>query len=231
MLRNVYLEGELGARYGQELTLDADNVRDVFRLLEANYPDVKKYLIECHEAGIGFTCKSGEEFLQEQLDLITPLTSSDLIISPVPSGSKSGVGKVLAAVAIIAVMIAFPETFLVGGEGAVTSSLFAEGAVLNTLGQVTLLVATNLAIAGISQIMAPDPSVDKDEPQSYLFNGGQQNIVEGDPVPVLYGELRIPGRPIGFGTISSNQNAMGVGLGDGLGFLGTYNGDVVISIG
>jgi hypothetical protein len=57
-------------------------------------------------------------------------------------------------------------------------------------------LAVNLAIAGIQEMMAPDPSVDKDSPENYAFNGGAQNIKPGDPVPVLYGELRIPGRPL-----------------------------------
>ena len=47
-------------------------------------------------------------------------------------------------------------------------------------------------------MMAPDPATDKDGPESYLFNGSQQNVSEGDPIPLLYGELRVPGRPINF---------------------------------
>ena len=53
-------------------------------------------------------------------------------------------------------------------------------------------------MAGITQMMAPDPSVDTDQEQSYLFNGAEQNIIEGDPVPILYGKLRVPGQPISF---------------------------------
>ncbi len=45
--------------------------------------------------------------------------------------------------------------------------------------------------------MAPDPATDDDSPTNYLYSGAQQNVVEGDPVPILYGELRIPGRLVG----------------------------------
>jgi hypothetical protein len=44
--------------------------------------------------------------------------------------------------------------------------------------------------------MAPDPAVDQDAPSNYLFSGGANNSVEGDPIPIMYGELRVPGRPI-----------------------------------
>ena len=57
-------------------------------------------------------------------------------------------------------------------------------------------IAASLVSTGIAQLLAPDPADDGDEPTNYLFNGDSQNIVEGDPVPVLYGELRIPGSPI-----------------------------------
>ena len=64
-----------------------------------------------------------------------------------------------------------------------------------TAGQATAMLAVNLALTGMQQLMAPDPSVD-DGPENYLFNGAGQNIQEGDPVPLLYGELRVPGRPV-----------------------------------
>ena len=71
------------------------------------------------------------------------------------------------------------------------------------LGKLAVLGATSLAMTGLSEMMAPDPSVDIDEEQSYLFNGNQQNILEGDPVPVLYGRLQVPGQPINFETENS----------------------------
>ena len=53
--------------------------------------------------------------------------------------------------------------------------------------------------------MAPDPSTDNQQDESYLFQGAGQTIVEGDPVPVLYGKLRVPGRPISFEVKNANQ--------------------------
>ena len=50
--------------------------------------------------------------------------------------------------------------------------------------------------------MAPDPAVDSDSPTNYMYQGSTQTIVEGDPVPILYGELRVPGRPIALDVIN-----------------------------
>lgn len=60
-------------------------------------------------------------------------------------------------------------------------------------------------------MMAPDPSTDSDQEKSYLFNGAEQNIVSGDPVPLLYGRLRVPGQPISFEVSSQGVTESGVG--------------------
>ena len=68
--------------------------------------------------------------------------------------------------------------------------------------------------------MAPDPSVDQDSPENYAFNGNAQNIVEGDPIPLLYGELRVPGRPVSVETtIGSFRNQGGIPS-----YAGSYTG-------
>ena len=60
-----------------------------------------------------------------------------------------------------------------------------------------------------------DPAQDKTEngDESYLFNGNQQNIVSGDPVPVLYGRLRIPGQPCGFEIMGDRTSYASFGQG------------------
>jgi len=67
-------------------------------------------------------------------------------------------------------------------------------------------LALNLAMVGFQQIMAPDPSVDSGpQEESYLFKGTGQIAIEGDPVPVLYGRLRVPARPISMEIRNSSQ--------------------------
>jgi predicted phage tail protein len=154
------------------------------------------------------------------------LQDGDVTITPIPAGSKSGGAKILAAMAMIALVVAMPAIL---GTG-VTTMTTAQGAVL-TMGSTPGLLGTagsfmglstgalqlgvgmlavNIGMMGLAQVMAPDPATDADQEQNYLFNGNQQNIVEGDPVPVLYGQLRVAGQPINFevgGASSSIYNA------------------------
>ena len=212
MERKVYLEGSLAEKFGSEFTIYAESVADVWRCLNANFPELHKFLIDCHEKDVGFICKVGEKSLEKDEELLLKMKKGDVFISPQPAGSKSAFAKILAAVLIIAVVYFFP----VLGTEAISFGLSAQaaaaaGVAAGTLGTTTLMaigVAVNLALTGIQQLMAPDPSMDIPEntPEStYLFRGSEQSIIEGDPVPVVYGELRVPGRPIGFELRNKNN--------------------------
>jgi len=202
MKRKVYLDGEMAQKFGSEFTIKASSMADVFRCLEGNFPEMREYLLECHEKQIGFLCQEGSEALQNEEELLLSLGEGDIYISPQPAGSKSGVGKILAAIAIVALVV------LTGGFAAApslaTGSSFlgsiAAGGTLGLGATLALGVAVNLALTGLQQLMAPDPSVDTPDTgeDSYLFQGAEQATLEGDPVPVLYGQLRVPGRNIGF---------------------------------
>jgi predicted phage tail protein len=200
MKRKIYLEGELADKFGKELNANVSSVREALLLINANYPDFKKYLVDSHDAGVGFAIDVAGIQVEED-DIILPLAEGDITIMSVPAGSKgSGPLKILAAIAIIAIV------YLTGGFAAIGATMAGGGFTAGTAAALAgTQLAMSLAMAGIQQLMAPDPSVDEQSPQSYLFNGSEQNIIEGDPVPVLYGELRVPGRPISFAAYNASN--------------------------
>ena len=196
MQHSVYLQGELGERFGNKFIVNTCNYAEVFKCINANRPDFLPYVRNCHEEDINFIVET-EDGTIDHTDALTPLAKGDITISLVPAGSKSGFGKILAAIAIIAFLV-FNPLALAGGGNLITAAM--AGTLGSAAGTFAVLagvqLATSLAIAGIQQIMAPDPAVDQDAPTNYLFSGGANNSIEGDPIPILYGELRIPGRPI-----------------------------------
>lgn len=218
MERKVYLEGAIAKKFGSEFIIYAESVADVWRCLNCNFPELREYLMDCHEKDIGFLCQVGEKGLQDEEELLLSLGEGDIYISPQPAGSKSGLGKILAAIALVVVAIYAPYLFYGGFNGlAYTAASYggfagiaAGGLALGGgLSLLALGVAVNLALTGIQQMMAPDPSLDSPNTSagenSYLFQGSEQTVLEGDPVPVAYGELRIPGRPIGFELRNKNN--------------------------
>lgn len=221
MKRNVYLEGEMGVRFGKEFQMAADSFTDVFRCLKCNFDGFMPYLQECHEKNIGFILEVEGKPIKSEAEALLIYKEGDMIITPVPAGSKSGPAKILAAVAVTVMTAGMGAVIMGAGAGAAgsaaalsatfgsfsafTGTLSAMGAAgggLGMLAQVGLGLGVNLALGGIQQMMAPDPSTDNQQDESYIFQGSKQNIVEGDPVPVLYGELRIPGRTVSFHTRS-----------------------------
>lgn len=198
MTRKIYLEGELGAKFGNEYTMTVNSFSEVFRCLECNFPEVRKYLIDCEERNIGFVCEVAGTPLNSEAELLLEYKEGDMIVTPLPMGSKSGGGKILAAIAIVALTFATGGFAVAPSLGTMTSSFgsIMAGGSMSIGMSIGIGLGINLAMTGIQQMMAPDPSVDSDQDESYLFQGTGQTLIEGDPVPVLYGKLRIPGRPI-----------------------------------
>jgi predicted phage tail protein len=204
MQHSVYLQGELGEKFGNKFIVNTNNYGEIFKCINANRPDFIPYVRKCHEEDIAFIVET-EDGAIDQDDLLTPITKGDVTISLAPAGSKSGIAKILAAIVLIVVL----GPMLVGAEGALAA--IASGTA--TFGQYAAVVGfqmgVSLAIAGIQQLMAPDPAVDKDAPTNYLFSGGANNAVEGDPIPILYGELRVPGRPISVDILQGGNGSGG----------------------
>jgi len=190
MQRSVYLQGELGERFGHKFIVNTDNYADIFKCINANRPGWMPYVRKCHEEDIAFIVET-EDGALDQTDLLTPIAKGDITISLVPAGSKKGIGKIIVAVILIYIMV---TTGMDVSKGA-TWMMTAAGD-LTIKGAMAVSFTTSLAMQGIQQLMAPDPAVDQDSSTDYLFSGGANTAVEGDPIPILYGELRVPGRPI-----------------------------------
>ena len=217
MMRNVYLEGEMGDKFGTGFQVEALKISDILRCIDCNHPSFKKYIIDCQEKDIGFEIDIASTKLEYEVEMLMNLQEGDVTITAIPAGSKSGGGKILAAIALAALFMtplgpalftpgtaAVPGLALSTAPGGGLAAIAATSGSFSVPGLLVAGLAVNLAMMGLNQMMAPDPSTDADQEQNYLFNGNQQNIVEGDPVPVLYGKLRVPGQPINF-EVAANQ--------------------------
>ena len=204
----VYLNGGI-AEFGSYWESNCTNIRDIFKLIDCQTPGFRKYMIDAAESGVGFELQRGSEILSDEQELLLTLNEEDIIITEVPVGSKSGGAKILAALAIVALMFTPVGQALLfnpgsasavsgaatGGAGAGTMAIAGAGG-LNTAGLMAASIAVNLAITGISQIMMPGPEVDKGTDDAYLFDGPTNSITQGLPVPVAYGELVVGGAPV-----------------------------------
>ena len=102
MTRTIYLNGKMGELFGSEWNLNAATVREAMHGIDCQREGkLKKYLIDCTEKGVHFTVQRGEEFLDYD-NLQMELGKDDLIITPVPAGSLSKLGKIIVGIALMA---------------------------------------------------------------------------------------------------------------------------------
>ena len=210
-MQKVKLVGEI-SKFGENWETSCTNIRDIFKLIECQTPGFRQHLVEAADAGVGYEIKRGKDILEYSEELLLDLHSEDIIITEIPAGSKSAGSKILAAIAIVAIVF-FTGGF--AGQGVFGTTTAAGTTTLTTPGLITLSVAANLALGGVTQLLAPGPETDKKENEGYLFNGPVNTISQGLPVPVCYGELRIGGAPIGV----SFRGMGGTGSGSGVGNL------------
>ena len=207
-MQSVYLIGGI-EKFGPHWEAECSNIKDIFKLIDCQTPGFRKYLIDAAEAGVGFEVQRGEEFLEEPEEMLLSLNNEDIIITEVPAGSKSAGSKILAAVAIIAL------TFVVGPGISSSLSQIASGtAKFGAYATVAATqVALSLAMGGITQLLAPGPQTDEGTDPSYLFNGPQNTIAQGLPVPVAYGELIVGGMPISVSYTGGSEYARSIDTG------------------
>lgn len=223
-LKEVILEGFLGEKYGRKWSIAATEYRDIFACIEANYPESKKDIIDLYLAGGDVSIQTGESIMEEVEEYFFPIQKGTIVITPLPTGSKSGSAKILGAIALAALFFIPGVNVLAGalasasfGAGATaagmviaagggTAGAIAAGATVGAAvsalpGLLVAGLALNLAIVGLQQMLAPDPSVDDPDSNNYLFNGPENTTVSGNPVPVLCGEMMIGGIVISSGSI------------------------------
>lgn len=184
MKRKVHLVGEMGERFGNTFEVYADTLEHVFSCIDSNVEGFKHYITECYTNNLGISISVEDEEIQEVEKVLLPLKKGDITmaITPAGAGGDSGIFEVLLA----AVMFIFNPY---AGVKLTTAAMKINAFLYTT-------VMTSLASKGMQKLMAPDPAEDEDEPTNYLYQGSDQNIISGDPVPILYGELIIPGQNI-----------------------------------
>lgn len=228
-MTQVRLLGELGEKFGTEWTSQDSSVREILKLIDCQVDGFKEYLGECHEKNVQFSIQNGDDFIEEFEELgLQGIVKDTLIITPVPAGSGKGLGKLIAAVLLIAAFLFIPGAgamFTSGGAttgsgalitgggfqagaalgtmapvatGTSVSAALTAGASLNFAGMAVAMLGVNLAFMGLAEMSAPDAGGMESDP-AFLFNSANSNVEQGQPVPVLYGRLKIGGTPISQG--------------------------------
>lgn len=170
-MQTVRLVGNI-AQFGEVWETSCNNVRDIFRLIDCQTSGFRKYLMEADKAGVAYEIRKGKDILQNPEDLLLKtVDDEEIVIVEVPDGAKAGL-KIIAGIILTVIGFTVPGF------------------------QFLIPIGTNLIVGGITELLAPGPETEDADDPSYLFNGPVNNIRQGLPVPVLYGELIVGGGAI-----------------------------------
>ena len=122
----------------------------------------------------------------------------------------------------LTVSTTLPTAYGAGSQS--IAAALSSGATLTTAGNMVLMLGTNLALVGLAEMQMPDAGEMTSDP-SFLFNGADSNIEQGQPVPVLYGTMKIGGTPLSQGFKAGELKNTVYNLANASATAQTYYGD------
>lgn len=178
-MKTIILYGDLRKQFGKEFRLNVKTAGEAIRALCKLVAGFEDYLVK--NSSPGYHIKLGKQYLAKD-ELYEPSGSKDVLrISPYIAGS-GGALKVIVGIALVAVAI---QT----GGLSIGAFAISESAMLS--------FGVSLVLGGISEILFSPPkppssqSRERDARPSYAFDGPENTVEQGNPVPICYGELMV----------------------------------------
>lgn len=190
-MQTVLLSGSLARLFGRSHRMvTTGGMRDVIGYLK-QLPGFERYMNDSNQNGLRFTVFNGKRVIsQDQLN--DPTGSNIIRIVPVIAGSKrAGALQTIVGVALVAL------------------GYFTFGAT-STVGAAMISAGIGIGIGGVVQLLSPQTKglASQDGPNnkaSYGFNGPVNTSAQGNPVPVLYGEMIVGSAVISAGIFAEDQ--------------------------
>ena len=172
---------------------------EAIRFLMCNFPEV-----EAHMSQQYYKVKMNN--MDVSLDFLSMKGRGDIQIIPIATGSIPAIAAVVGGIGTAATAAVGAVSAVAGA--AITTAAAVGGAVASVAGAVSAIpvvgsiataVVTELAIGGITSLLAPTPAVvegpspvgdtDPQMANSYSFSGIQNVSVSGVSVSIIYGEV------------------------------------------
>lgn len=191
---------------GADLKADINYYADIVDYINSIHPDFLTYIKQQSQNEFQETFTFLDKNLREitKDEMFMRKAHEDDIVYIVPSivggGGKRGI---VALLAIAALMIAFPLVAgmaSMAGTGLATASatvLWGTGATAMTLGTFVGTIGLNLALMGVTMLLAPKTNTSSESSRDNNAFGGLTNTTaSGTPIPLNYGLVRVAGQLI-----------------------------------
>lgn len=216
-LRTIRLYGKLGAKFGRVHRLAVSSCADAIRALCVLLPGFERELVTSKDRGVGYSVFVGKKNVEiERLHDISG--NDDIRIAPIIMGAKrGGLGQIIigAIIVVAAVYTGGAAGAAAGGAGAAgagAGGAAAGGTFLGVSGGYAMAaqLGVSMMLGGVVQMLSPVQKglSTKDGPDngaSYNFNGPVNTTAQGNPVPLLYGEIIVGSATISAGIYAEDK--------------------------
>lgn len=202
-LTTIHLVGSLGRAVGHyKLEMDVFSVGEAVRAIDiVTDGKLSQYLRGPGKDKYYKVALQKRDNVVDKEELTHRSGRSTIWIIPTIRGRNSSGGKILAGIAILALTY-FTGGLAVGAAGWMGATATAA----SPLGIMAIGFGVSLLLGGITQLLTPKPqgpAANEEMAQSTSFQGNATAVVQGGPVPIVYGRMLVPALPISI-TISNN---------------------------
>lgn len=194
-LTNIFLHGRLGKAFGHEWKLDVRSPAEAIRAIDVNLKGrLKEQLYKEGTKKFYKVCLGNLENPLDKTELQINSGRVDIHIVPVPKGRKSGLGKVIAGIALIALAIYAPG-LMSGAANFIGNGVTGAMVSVGVAG-----LGASLVLGGVVQMLTPTPNFnqnsDGDGRGSSLFQGNSVVTTQGSTVGLVYGRMMVTPMPV-----------------------------------
>lgn len=192
----IRLHGALAKQFGQRWDLNVTSPREAVAAIEANSPGFRRAIMGLSGLGYSFRVRTlAHDYGDDDIDLRVG-GAKRLDIIPVVTGSSAGARLVIGAALIAAAVFT-------GGTSLAAFSM---------LEMVAFNAGVGLVLGSVIQMLTPVSKQNNNSGNrlnSWTFNGPGNDLGQGQPVPVIYGEVLTGGYAISGGLSSSDLSVSG----------------------
>jgi predicted phage tail protein len=201
-MRDVFLHGDLGAKFGEHHRIDVHTIGGLCWAMEAR---AGGFLQEIRKGS--YLIYHGENSLGDSDLPIVFRDKAPFSIVPAVEGSGGGGGKAIGTVVLGLAIVATAGFGAVGAiPGGAIFGAAGTGAWM-TWGSLALFGGV-LALGGVSQLIAQTPQTaydardSADDRKSFLFNGAVNSIEQGTVLPIVLGRHMVGSTVVSGGILS-----------------------------
>jgi len=195
-MTNIIIHGLLGKIYGNSHKLKVRRMSEIIPAINANNPGFKNAILSYFRSDMDYCFidpQNPEKKYQRPEDFLQQQPPKEIHI--VPSVVGSG-----------------PAAFILAGVAAAGAGVAAASVLGAGLSGFLVSLGVSLILQGVSMLLFPLPETAKEQKaeskidtSSYIFSTTKNNAVQGFPIPLVYGEIKIGSNIISTNVVSEDM--------------------------